>query len=163
MALLCIIMLLLVWLTCVLQALTPHAFALPLTLGDITLGWIAMIVTVGVHEAMHVVVIRVFGYEASCGLLWRQLAAYAGAFGQWLPRGHALLITLTPLVIITMITVPLLGSSHRALVIVGFAILLANTSGAAGDLYVTWRLLRLPRQAIVYDVDATQMLIGIPT
>jgi hypothetical protein len=161
-AILCIITPLLIWLTSVLQAMTVHAFALPLTLEDLLLGWSAMIVTVGVHEAIHVVIIRVFGYHASCGFTWRQLAAYAGAFGQWQLRRHALLITLAPLVVITAVAIPFLGAPQRSLVVVGFSALLANTSGVAGDLYVTWQLLRLPRQALIYDVDPTQMLIGVP-
>ena len=162
-ALLCIITPSLIWLTSVLQAMAVHAFALPLTLEDLLLGWGAMIATVGVHEAIHVVIIRVFGYHPSCGFMWRQLAAYAGAFGQWQLRRHALLITLAPLVVITAVAIPLLGAAHRSLVVVGFSVLLANTSGVAGDLYVTWRLLWLPSQALIYDVDPTQMLIGVPT
>ena len=162
-AILCIITPLAIWLTYLLQTIALHAFTFPLTLDDILLGWFAMIATLGIHEAIHVVVIRVYGYDASCGLLWRQLAAYAGAFGQWLPRRHALLITLAPLIIITIIALPLLAAAQRLLVVVGFSTLLANTSGAAGDLYITWQLLRLPRQALIYDVDATHMLIGMPT
>jgi hypothetical protein len=162
MALLCIITPLLVWLTSVLQAMTVHPVALPLTLEDLLLGWSTMIATVGVHEAIHVVIIRVCGYHASCGFMRRQFAAYAGAFGQWQLRRHALLITLAPLVVITAVAVPLLGAAQRSLVVVGFSALLANTGGVAGDLYVTWRLLWLPRQALIYDVDPMQMLIGVP-
>ena len=40
--------------------------------------------------------------------------------------------------------------------------LMMNTGGAVGDLYLVWRLLRLPRETLLYDVDVKTMLIYVP-
>ncbi len=154
---------LLVWLTWRLQGVSSHTFALPLTIEDSFEALAGSIATAGLHELIHIVVLRAYGYRTSYGIAWRQLAIYAAAFGQWQPRRHALLVTLAPLVVISALSLPLLTVADRSLVVLGFSALLTNTSGAAGDLFVAWLLLRLPRNSLVYDVDPTQMLIFVPT
>jgi len=57
---------------------------------------------------------------------------------------------------------PLLLIPNHYVAIFAVITLLINTTGAVGDLYVSWRLLRLPDQTLLYDVDPEQMLIFIP-
>ena len=153
---------LLVWLTWRVQAVVSYPFALPLTIEDGLETLVGSVMTAGIHELIHISVLRAYGYRTSWGVAWRQFAVYAAAFGQWQSRRHALVVTLAPFIIITVLSLPLLASTNRLLVVLGFCALLTNTSGAAGDLFVAWRLLWLPRNTLVYDVDPTQMLIFAP-
>ena len=122
----------------------------------------ATILTVAIHELIHGGVLRYYGYRVTYGVAWRLLVAYAAAFGQFQQRNHALLNALAPLVVITTAVFPLLLIPNHYVAIFAVITLLINTTGAVGDLYITWRLLRLPDQTILYDVDPLQMLIFIP-
>jgi len=46
--------------------------------------------------------------------------------------------------------------------VLGFVMLLTNTSAAAGDLYVFWMVLRLPHKALIYELDPAQTLVFVP-
>ena len=62
-----------------------------------------------------------------------------------------------------MLIVPsLLALSNSTIVLLALASLMMNTGGAVGDLYLVWRLLRLPRETLLYDVDVKTMLIYMP-
>ena len=133
-----------------------------LTLWDISVAIIATIMTMVVHEMIHAAVLRAYGYRASFGIVWRLLVAYAAAFQQLQRREHALVTALAPIVVITAVTLPLLAAPNHYSVIVAFVVLVTNTAGAIGDLYLAWQLVRLPRRALLYDVDPTQMVIFLP-
>ena len=158
----CIVVPVLAYLAWRLQRSLPHPFTLPLTLTDLAFGWGAMIGTIGAHELIHIAVLRACGRRAACGIAWRQLAIYTGAFRQLQPRRHALLSASAPLIILSVLALPLLAAAQRFLVVLGFVMLLTNTSGAAGDLYVFWMLLRLPRKTLIYELDPAQMLVFVP-
>ena len=142
----------------------PLAFPVEvrLTLLDIPGGLVASIMTGVFHELIHGIVLRYYGYRASYGMAWRLFAAYAAAFGQFQRRDHAILNTLAPLVIISLIMFPLLAMPNHYAIIVAYSALLTNIPGAVGDLYMAWRLLRLPRQTLLYEVDPRQLLIFQP-
>ena len=142
------------------------ALALPvelvLNVSDIASALGASISTIFLHELIHGGLLRHYGYRASYGVEWRLFVAYTAAFGQFQQRDHAVQTALAPLMIITIAMLPLLAVPNHYIVTVAFAALLTNTPGAVGDLYLAWRLLRLPRQTLVYDVDPQQMLIYLP-
>ena len=129
---------------------------------DIPVALIATISTIMLHELIHATVLRVYGYQVSFGIVWQLLVAYAAAFRQLQRRDHALVTTLAPIVLLTAVMLPLLAAPNHYIVIVAFVVLLTNTAGAVGDLYLTWRLLCLPRQSLLYDVDPTQVMIFVP-
>jgi len=132
------------------------------TLVDIAGACSTAMLTIVVHELIHGIVLRLFGYRVSFGVEYRLFVAYAAAFRQIQTRNHALMTALAPVVIITTIMLPLLALPNPGVVVAAFAALLTNTAGAVGDVYLTWRLLRLPRQTLLYDVDPSQMLIFVP-
>jgi Putative zincin peptidase len=131
-------------------------------LSDLGLVVLTILITVVVHELIHGLVYQLFGYRVTYGASLQLMAAYAGAFGQWQRRDHNIVVGLAPLLVLSVLLIPLLASSSPALVLVGFTALLFNTSGAVGDLYLAWRLLRLPRATLLYDVDPQTMLIFLP-
>jgi hypothetical protein len=71
-------------------------------------------------------------------------------------------VALAPLCVMTAALLPLLAVPIRAVVIVAFMMLVLNTGGAVGDLYLVWRLLRMPRGTLLYDVDTNNMFILEP-
>lgn len=127
---------------------------------------ILVIITVGlivvVHELVHAAVLRLMDYRVQFGFNWRLPGAYAAAFGQFMERNHNLWTALAPLVVINLLAVPLLAVPFFPVVSLAFIALLVNTSGAVGDLYLAWRLLRMPRQTLLYDVSPERMLVFEP-
>lgn len=133
-------------------------------LGWVELGLVILTImaTVLIHEWVHGLAFQLLGYKVTYGASLRLLAAYAAAFGQFQRRNHNLLVALAPLVMLTTLLVPLLAVPHHFLLLIVFTALLFNASGAVADLYLSWRLLRLPPTALLYDVDPKTMLIFLP-
>lgn len=134
----------------------------PLDIGAIVAMFIASLATLVFHELIHGLVLRHYRRRVFYGMDMRRLVAYTAAFGQFQGRDQALTVALAPLVLITLTMLPLLAASNRYVVAVAFSMLLTNTSGAVGDMYLAWRLLRLPRQALLYDVDLENMIVFVP-
>ncbi|MCI0393704.1 MAG: DUF3267 domain-containing protein [Chloroflexi bacterium] len=137
--------------------------ALPLRgLGDLLLVLATVLLGVLVHEAVHGLAYRLLGYRVTFGANLRLFAAYAAAFGQFQKRNHNLVVALAPLLVITAVMVPLLAAPDHTVSLVALAMLLFNTGGAVGDLYLAWRLLRWPAAALLYDVNPKTMLVYLP-
>jgi hypothetical protein len=153
----------LVVLTWLLQG-KPGQFPLPIqpTFGDLMAVLATIIITVLVHELIHGLVYQLLGYKVTYGVSLQLMAAYAGAFGQWQQRHDNILVALAPLLLLTLLLIPLLGSSQPSLVLIAFTALLFNTGGAVGDLYLVWRLLRWPAASLLYDVNTSTMLVFLP-
>src|SRR5687768_12408415 len=151
----------LVWLTWQVQNL-PDAGRVVIRPLDLALLLVAVPLTIVVHELIHGLAFRVLGYQVTYGVAWHLGAAYAGAFGQFQLRRHMFVVALAPLFVLTAALLPLLAVPIRAVVIVVFMMLVLNTGGAVGDLYLVWRLLRLPRGTLLYDVDTNNMFILEP-
>jgi hypothetical protein len=131
-------------------------------LWDLSLVLATIIVTVIIHEGIHGLVYQLFGYKVSYGASLHLFAAYAGAFGQWQRRDHNIVVALAPLILLTLLLIPLLSLAQPVLVLIAFTALLFNIGGAVGDMYLAWYLWRLPRTTLLYDIDAATMLIFLP-
>ena len=123
----------------------------------------ASVATVFLHELIHGLVLRCHNHHVSYGLDIGKLIAYTAAFRQFQSRNHALTTALAPLVLITLTMLPLLAMPNRYVVSIAFSVLLTNTPGAVGDIYLAWRLLHLPRHALLYDLDPASMLVYLPS
>ena len=123
---------------------------------------VTVLATTLVHEGIHGVAYRLLGYRVTFGVSRHLLAAYAAAFDQWQSRTHNLIVALAPLVVLTGILLPFLAVNNRAAVLAALAALMVNTAGAVGDLYLAWRLLRMPRGTLLYDKDDETMLVYSP-
>lgn len=113
------------------------------------------------HELIHGIVFQLLGYRVYYGFAPEMGAAYAAAFGQWQKRWHNAVAAAAPLVVITLIFVPMLTLSGL-LSNLAFVVLLINTSGAVGDVYILYRLARMPRGALLYDISIDTMLMYFP-
>ncbi len=128
----------------------------------IPLMFVTILLTIIIHELIHGMTYKLLGYQVRYGVSLHLAAAYAGAFGQWQQRHHNIMVALAPLIVMTLILIPLLAASTQSIVLIAFTALLFNSSGAVGDLYLTWRLLRLPPTTLLYDVDTKTMLLFLP-
>jgi hypothetical protein len=120
------------------------------------------ILTVIVHEAIHAITARALGYRVSFGLSLRMLGAYAAAWRQMIRRRDNILIALAPLTVLTLLLIPLLAVPNLLVVGGAYAALVINTAGAAGDIYLVWRLWRMPPGTLLYDVDVENMYAYYP-
>ena len=123
---------------------------------------VTVLATTTIHELVHGAAYRLLGYRVTFGMSRHLLAAYAAAFGQWQTRVHNLIVALAPLVALTGILLPLLTLKNRVVVLVAVTALMMNTAGAVGDMYLAWRLLRMPRATLLYDKDVKTMLVYRP-
>ena len=124
---------------------------------------VTVVATAILHEFVHCVAYKLLGYKVTFGVSRRLVAAYAAAFGQWQTRNHNIIAALAPLVVLTGIFSPLLATRNREVLLIAVATLMMNTAGATGDLYLTWRLLQMPKTTLLHDVDIKTMLIYLPT
>ena len=129
---------------------------------DAILMFLIVILTILAHEAIHGFVYARLGYKVTYGMSGQLGAAFAAAFQQFQTRNHNLLVALAPLFVLTPLGLLLLTSANLFIQRIGFTIALFNTGGAIGDLYLTYRLLRLPRQALLYDANEREMYILLP-
>ncbi|MBN1579956.1 MAG: DUF3267 domain-containing protein, partial [Anaerolineae bacterium] len=118
-----------------------------------------VLITMVIHELVHGLAYRLLGYRVTFGVSVHLFAAYAAAFGQWQTRDHNIVAALAPLVVLTLLCIPMLALPNTVIVWLALIVLMMNTSGAVGDLYLVWRLLHLPRKTLLYDVDVKTMLI----
>ena len=133
-----------------------------LGLGELLAVVLTVVVVIVVHELVHGAVYRWLGYKVSYGIAWKLGAAYAAVFGQFQQRGHNFATAVAPLIVLTTLFWPLLLLPNGLLNLIGFTAILFNTSGAVGDLYLSWRLWRLSPSSLLYDVSPEKMLIYRP-
>jgi len=123
---------------------------------------IAFVVVAVVHELIHGAVMQYFGKEVTYGVNPAMGAFYTSAFGQFQAREELFPIGAAPLVIITLVATPLLAVPVPVVALTAYLVLVFNTTGAVGDLYVLWRLRRMPSGTLMYDVDLRHWYVFEP-
>lgn len=110
------------------------------------------LVILPIHELIHGLFFAFWGGRPYFGTKL-PFALYCGAKNQLFRRNQYLVVGLAPLVVITLagviltLVAPVLAS-YTLFATVG------NFSGAAGDVWVAWKLLRLPARVLVEDTAA---------
>ncbi len=113
---------------------------------------VGYILILPIHELVHAAVFTLWGGKPYFGTKM-PYALYCGARQQLFRRNQYLVVGLAPLVVITLAGIIFTLVSPALASYTIFAIV-GNISGAAGDLWVAWRLLRLPRSILVEDTEA---------
>jgi hypothetical protein len=140
------------------SALT-FVFDWPLIVGVTIL---ALGVTVVVHELVHGVVFGRYGYEVSYGAMPQIGAFYATPFHQFVARDHVVPVALAPLVVISLVGLPLLAVPVPIVAFFVFQLLVINATGASGDLYIVAVLSRKPAGTLLYDSDLRHSYVFEP-
>lgn len=117
------------------------------------------------HEAIHALIILFWGGRPHFGVEFLAgtripLALYCGAKQQLFRRNAYVAIALAPLCIISIAALILTLLAPT----LAFYLLLAsvgNVSGAAGDVLVVWRLLRLPSHTLIEDTQTGYRAWGL--
>lgn len=105
------------------------------------------------HELVHGVFMKRYsGIKASYG--FTGLYAYAGS-PAYFGKKHYIIIVLAPVVLWGAVLALLTALVPLPWFWVVYLIQLTNLSGAAGDIYVTWRLCRLPSDLLVKDAGVS--------
>jgi hypothetical protein len=114
--------------------------------------FIAMVLTIILHELTHGLFMRIFGAKPKYGILWKGLMFYATSPGFAYRRNNYVTIALAPFVSISILVILgmwlLQGTLWVALLGVCGVI---NASGAVGDLWITMIVLRYAPTACIMD------------
>ncbi len=101
------------------------------------------------HEGLHGLFFRLFTVNAK--VRFKIYYASAAAPDWHFPRWQYMIIALAPLVGITLLCLAALAWLPKEVAVPAFILLLFNTSGAVGDLWVAARLVFCPRVTYVRD------------
>ncbi len=141
-----------------------HIFLPHVTAGGIIL-WLGInivsyVLILPIHEIIHGLVFAFWGGKPHFGAKL-PFALYCGAKQQLFRRNHYLIIGLAPLVVITLagILFTLLAPSLAVYTLLATA---GNISGAAGDVLVAQRVLRLPRHVLIEDTETGYTAWEVP-
>ncbi len=108
-----------------------------------------MIGYVLLHELVHgIFMFRFSGLKPKYG--FTGLYAYAGS-DAYFCRKHYLIIGLSPIVVWGLVLAGLQFLVPESWVMAVYLIQVMNLSGAAGDLFVTWKMMRMPPDILVQD------------
>lgn len=114
---------------------------------------VAILVTVVIHELLHGLAFKLYGYDVEYGIIPAKGVFYTAAVGQYQMRSDLFPVALAPLIVITVVAIPALFVPIPTVAITAYFILILNTSGAIGDLFITWQLWRMPPDTLLYDCD----------
>ncbi len=130
------------------------AFALPFA--------IALLVTTVGHEFLHGLAFRDRGYDVEYGIIPTLGVVYTAAPEQFQPREDLFAVGLAPLALITVLALPLVFVPVPHVALTASLVLILNTAGSIGDLYMCWQLWRLPADTKLYDLDMRRTLVFEP-
>jgi signal transduction histidine kinase len=131
---------------------TPHITGGWSLLLWIVINIIGYILILPIHELIHAAAFVLWGGKPYFGTKL-PYALYCGAKNQLFHRNQYLVVGLAPLVVITLAGIILTLLSPALASYTLFATV-GNVSGAAGDVWVVRRLLRLPSSILVEDTEA---------
>ena len=125
-----------------------------LNFGLVECGLVLMsvLLTFILHELIHGVAMQIFGARPRYGVLLKQLMLYATAPGFAFQRNSYLVVSLAPLICLSILAIlgmmALMGTAWIALFALCASI---NAAGAIGDLWITRIVLRYPANAYITD------------
>ena len=133
---------------------------LPLAVGAVVWGTavtilIALIIIVAsilIHELLHALALKLLGYQPIIGMD-RGFPVAGIVRGEFLSRNHYLIVTVTPLLSMTLIGGTLLLFLPHAIGKLLLIALLLNFPASFGDLIVAQRVRRYPSQALFANDD----------
>lgn len=120
------------------------------SLGAILAILLLTILYIVLHEAIHGVFFWIFTRDRPL-FAFRWTHAYAAAPSWYIPRNPFLVTTLAPLVVITVLGLPLIAIAPASWLLSIWYVLTMNAAGAVGDIIVSMKLLGQPPTCLVND------------
>ena len=136
------------------------AFEDAFTLDNLAYGVMiaAVAATILLHEAVHALVARACGCTTSISVNLRRIEAHTEITGEFLSRREDALVTLAPLVALTILGLVLLTVGPQWLSLAALVVLIMNAAGSGSDLATTLRLRHFPSGTFTYYVDGRLVL-----
>lgn len=167
------IMLLLLWLGRSIITMQEYITSVvPLLMqANIPIGWIIVLLVVAaiaaiaiymvLHELIHGIFMKRYsGVKPRYG--FTGMYAYAGS-DAYFDRKSYIIIALAPVVIWGVVLALLLVLLPREWFWLLYLIQIINLSGAAGDIYITYKMLRMPKDILVCDAGVSMRVYGTKT
>ncbi len=110
-----------------------------------------LVVTYGLHEWIHGLAIRYYGHQPRYGIRLDLGVMYATTDSAYFPRNQFVVIALAPLVVMTLVGMALMFAVSDTLAYYIGLVIVLNASGAIGDLWMSWVVLRYPPRVLVRD------------
>lgn len=140
------------------NAFASEAFNIIAFIAVLAVGTIVYILA---HEWVHGVFIRIFtGEKAEFGIIAKAGMAYAKS-SWFFTRLPYIIIALAPVVIWGIVFEYFLGELSEVYFWHLYMFQIFNVSGAVGDLYVSWKVLRMPKNLLILD-EGTSMKFFVP-
>ena len=121
-------------------------------LGEMGLAIVGIVLTLILHELTHGLVMQMFGAKPKYGIIWKGLMLYATSPGYAYHRNNYVVIALAPFVFISVLVVlgmcVLQGTAWVELLAICRGV---NASGAVGDKWITFSVLRYAATAYIMD------------
>lgn len=114
------------------------------------------------HELTHAAVMRIYGAK-KVRFGFTGLYAFAGSEADYFGKGPYLQIALAPLVLFGILLIPVCAFVPQEWFWVAYSVELANVSGAVGDLYVSAKFLRMPKDILVRDTGVSMTVYSKET
>lgn len=114
--------------------------------------------TIICHEIVHGIVFKLLKYKVSFGLILPSMA-YTMVKNQLVKKRDYLIVAMAPFVVINFVCISLLFLKISALNNLLVWILVINTSGAVGDLWLSWVIQNSPKNTLFYDTSPSQNYI----
>jgi hypothetical protein len=124
---------------------------------------VALLATYALHEGVHALAFKLVGgrrVRFSAGLPSGFPVLYVGWPGQRISRDRFVLVALAPLVVLDLVGLALMLSGIT--VVVGATMVVVNTAGAVGDLWMTAIMLRSPSWLQVEDIGLSLLAWAPP-
>lgn len=123
---------------------------------------VGLVVYLLLHEGVHGMCIKFFtGEPAQFGFNLKAGMAYAGS-PFFFRRTAYIIIALAPVLVWGAVLALLLRDVSESYWWYLYAVQILNVSGAAGDLFVTYRILTMPKEVLVFD-EGMHMKFFAPT
>jgi hypothetical protein len=104
------------------------------------------------HELAHGIAMRLFGAQPQYGIFWKGLMFYATSPGYAFPRNQYLVVSLAPLVSLSIVAcLGILIQAGTSTVWLWAVWAIVNGSGTIGDLWISFLVLRYPKDAYIID------------
>jgi hypothetical protein len=130
----------------------PVSGSFSLNLSEFGVAFVAIVLTLVVHELTHGMMMQLFGAKPIYGILWKGLMLYATSPGYAYQRNTYIIILLAPFIFISVVAVVGMGLLQGTAWVPLLAICAAvNASGAIGDMWMTMIVLRYAPAAYTMD------------
>ena len=133
-------------------------------LSTIVMALIVVGIVTVIHEASHWIVSRWMGCETIVRIEWDGLetAPSVLSYGVFQGRRETILFYLAPVIILTILGIPLVAFGNTLVTTIGVVVLITAWSGSIGDYYNAYFVWSLPKETIEYHREDGDIAYYVP-